>query len=162
MLKKKQPWGEAGYLNPEDMCSAVCIDGLVHSLEADCWSRIYSICQKTLFGSPECFGLLPQQRKYRLSVLISCPLRAFYCWKTLLCHMWRNEEGLELKIVMIPSVCRKSSVALLITSMNRQFLGSLSWVLESLVVSTVIFLLIESLTFSGTCTVNCRNLKLRT
>lgn len=159
MLEKKRPRGEAGYLNPEGMCAALCVDGFVHSLEADCWSRIYSICQKTLLGSPGCFGLLPQQRKYRLSILIRCPQRVFYCWKTLLCHVWRNEEWRELKIVMIPSVCRKSSMALLITSMNRQFLGSLSWVLESLKVSTVTFLLFKFLTFSGTCTVNCGNLK---
>lgn len=86
---------------------------LVHSLEADCWSKIYLICQKTLFGSPGCFGLLPQERKYRASVLLRCPLRVFYCWNNLLGHTWRNEEWWELEIVMIPSVCRKYSVALL-------------------------------------------------
>lgn len=36
MLEKKQPSGEAGYLNPEGACAAFCVDGLVHSLEADC------------------------------------------------------------------------------------------------------------------------------
>lgn len=106
----KKKWGEAGCLNPEGVHAALCVDGLVHSLEADCWCRIFSICKKTLFGSPECFGLLPQQRKYRLSVLIHCPLRVFYCWKALLCHTWRNEEWLELKIVVILSVCRNSQL----------------------------------------------------
>lgn len=30
-------------------------------------SKIDLICQKTLVGSPACFGLLPQQSKYRMN-----------------------------------------------------------------------------------------------
>jgi len=46
-----------------------------------------------------------------------------------------------------------------VTSMNRQFLGSLGQALGFLKVSAIMFISVKSLTSSGTSVVNFRNLK---
>lgn len=145
------------------MHSSALWGGLVHSLEVDCWSKIYWICQRTVFVSSVCFWFTSQQRKYSASVLIHCPLEVlFLCRKNLLGHR-RIGECWELEFIRNCSKLLQETLSCTITaSMNRQFLGSLGWVLRFLKVSTVIFVLVKSLSFSDMSVVTFRNLKWRT